>query len=127
MVAWLIAEAGVSLGFMLGDYVYHRLHDRPDIKTGDARLLDIPHIEDGSPFGMIYGRCRVRRPVLVWNSAPQYNAPYYEMDQFYVLGLVMNDGNSQCTLHAMYVGDRKYESTDWTDSGPMTGVMSCGS
>lgn len=51
--------------FLLGTYAYHRwIEDKPPpAKPEDIRL---PRTDEGAPIPLIYGRCRVRAPVMAF-------------------------------------------------------------
>lgn len=119
MVAWIAVEVGVSLGFMIGDYIYHRITDEAPTPK-EVKQFQTPTVEEGAPIPMIYGRCRVRTPILAWhgrarsdvgdiaNGSP--DVPYiYLMDQFYVLGYAMNGGNATSDVHMMWAGDARFK------------------
>lgn len=123
MVSWVAVQAGVGAALLIGDYIYHRLTDKQD-KPTPVREMKLPHAEDGAPIAMIYGRCRVRTPILAWHGIPRSAVGsvgngsqdvdrIYLMDMFLVLGLAMNDGNGDSDVHGMWAGDVQF---DWLDT-----------
>jgi len=92
-------EIAVGL-FILGTYVYHRwIEDHPT--TPRPFGFSAPRVEQGTPLPIIYGRCRVRSPVVVWSgnyfvpgdSYTPWGAPgpraidHYSVDLIMVLGI----------------------------------------
>lgn len=104
--------AGVALAFMAGDFVYHKWLERKESKEGDPSEMQLPRVDDGAPIPLIYGRCRVRAPILAWVSAPvaDLDEAYpggllWRMDMFFVLGIGFDDGAGTNRIHGMWVGE----------------------
>lgn len=107
MVAWMAIAGGVGGAVMLADFVYHRfIEDKPVKKTPGVEV-QIPHAEAGVPIGMIFGKCRVRRPILVWHSTPRYSAPSFDINMMFVLGIPMDDGAGTNSVHRFWSGDHE--------------------
>jgi hypothetical protein len=73
---------------LLSAYVYHRwIKDHP--KPPPFQGLLVPRSDEGAPIPIIYGRCRVRAPVLIWSGNTKLTAtdPHYEVDMAFVLGM----------------------------------------
>lgn len=95
---------------ILGSYVYHRwIEDHP--KPPPFQGLAVPRTDEGAPIPIIYGRCRVRAPVLAWTGNTTFTAvdPHYETDLCFVLGIpfygtdVVNRGS--VLLRNVWAGD----------------------
>ncbi len=78
-------------GFLVGSYVYHRwFAPQPPVPKPSDRI-EIPRVDEGASIPLIYGKCRVRQPILAWASTPAAtgSAPVwdYSMDMFMLLGI----------------------------------------
>lgn len=60
----LLAIEGVLL---LGSWAYHRWGPQPEGPAPQDEI-QIPLTADGTPYPLIYGRCRVREPILAWSG-----------------------------------------------------------
>jgi hypothetical protein len=97
----------VAVGaFMLGEFIYHRWveGDPPPPKPGK---LTLPQTDEGSPIPLIYGRCRVRAPVLAWagNWFPERTGIvfHYFLNMLWVVGAPFFGGLA--TLQGIYVNN----------------------
>lgn len=110
---WLeIAAAAV----LLGDYLYHRLLDweAKDTKPGPLQEMKIPRTDEGAPIPLIYGRCRVRAPILAWHSPVRFYpanpdngvAQIYAMDMFMILGIGFGNDYGKHKIYKMWAGDQ---------------------
>ncbi len=87
----------IEIGFLVGSFVYHRLNETGPIKTSD-RLT--PRLADGESIPLIYGRCRVRSPLISWygnaSAVQRIDQPdgvfFFEIDMTLVLGIPFRDG-----------------------------------
>src|ERR1044071_992098 len=73
---------------LLGAYVYHRwIEDHP--KPPPFQGLSVPRSDEGAPMPIIYGKYRVRSPVLIWsgNSTITASDPHYEVDIAFIVGI----------------------------------------
>lgn len=104
-------------GLMVADYVYHRwFDDRP--KPQPAKEIQLPRADAGAPYAMLFGRCRVKTPVIAWTDKPLFEALpesgsptyHYFLSMLLVLGIPFEDGAQQ--LLAMYAGDQKLADTN---------------
>ncbi len=98
----------IEAGALVGLYIYHRLTDPgPSKPRGEG--LKLPRIDDGAPYPLIYGRCRVRSPILVWvgssgnNADVTYGNVVYFTRAMYVAGIGFQDGTN--TLIGMFAAD----------------------
>ena len=110
------------VGFMVGEYVYHRWMDPSDSPPSNAeKNFKIPRVDGGAPHSLLYGRCRVQQPVLAWIDTPKSmagssitglvpsgaNAQWaYGLDMFYVLGIPFEGSGSASRVYNMWAGDR---------------------
>jgi hypothetical protein len=102
--------------FAGASYIYHRLTDKPPIKI-PPQEVSIPRVDDAAPIPIIYGRCRVRAPILVWHDEPERDTgdglngwpdgvDFYRMNMFFALGFGF--AGSTGTLRAMWQGEKKF-------------------
>lgn len=117
----MILEA-VTIGILVGQYIYHRWEDSNKPKSNAKVRADIPRSEEGAAIPYIFGRVRVRSPVIAWAGNAASNTfdfgedgerRLYRMDMFLVLGIPFTDGTN--SMHNMWAEDKKF---DWTDSSP---------
>jgi hypothetical protein len=102
----------IAYGLILGgQYIYHRwFEDRP--KAVPAKEIQLPRTDEGATISLIYGRCRVRAPILAWAgnvgaqdigaAAPQL---LYFWEALYILGIGFENGNGINRIHKMYAGE----------------------
>lgn len=90
---------------ILSTWIYHRYHQDPG-----PRVLPVatPTVSQSATVPLVYGRCRVRAPVLAWSgsqrSIPRPNGRRaYFVDMLYVVGIPFNGGGAR--LRAIYAGD----------------------
>lgn len=111
-----------ATSFLVGQFIYHRwIEDKP-VKRTPPREIQIPRVDPGATMPLIYGRCRVRAPILAWigsvrapvgdigNGSPDA-ANVYQACLFFVLGIPFAAGDSTSGLHGMWAGDTKFEYT----------------
>lgn len=86
MIGFLIAQGAI----ILGTYVYHRwIEEHPPGPR--PRDISLPVVDEGTPIPLIYGRCRVRAPVLAW--AGNFTVPdpptttIYKLEMLFVIGV----------------------------------------
>lgn len=72
----MIAEL-VYAGILLASYGYHRWQEYQAKKDSELDEVEkpfnevsIPRVDEGAPIPLVYGRCRVRSPILAWVSTP---------------------------------------------------------
>lgn len=58
-----------AVGF-IADQVYHRLWPERGRPKGPGQEISIPRTDSGAVIPRVFGRCRVRAPVLAWASDP---------------------------------------------------------
>jgi hypothetical protein len=104
----------IAAGFLIGNYVYHRwIEDQPP-KQNPGEGIKIPTSSEGSAVPLIYGRIRVKAPIMAWWGTAQVHpgsdvgssSPFvYGVDIFFVLGIPFENGNAH--VLAMWAGERK--------------------
>jgi hypothetical protein len=105
------------VGFLAGQYVYHRwIEDKPVKKKAPPRELQLPRIDPGASVPLIYGRYRVRAPILVWHETPYLQTSSYRMNMVFVLGIPFADGAGTSRIHNMWAGDQLLL---WLDGAPL--------
>ncbi len=105
----------VQLAILAGSFIYHRYKEQTqDIGKTNERL-QIGQFEEGSTIPLLYGRCRVRQPVIPWlgnATAEQGITPPYpeglfihEAGMMFVLGIPFADGTT--LLQGIYIGEER--------------------
>jgi hypothetical protein len=95
----------------VGEWAYHRWWaDKPEVKPEDRRF-HIPRVDNGAPVPLIYGRCRVRAPILGYVNTPAFAADgiaigsSYQLKMMFTLGIPFENGTN--VVHGMWIGDQK--------------------
>jgi hypothetical protein len=103
----------VAAGLFVAERIYRELN--PDPKPTAWNEIKIPLAEPGSTIPIVYGRCRVRQPILAWTSVPlaydgaetaglRAGAPFiYGMRMMFVLGIPYRNGINR--IHRVWAGD----------------------
>lgn len=115
--------------YMLGSYIYHRYIEDQPAAPQPSQIL-VPQVGEGTPLPLLYGRCRVRAPVLAWSG--NYLHPgqtftrridsstgvsdHYCLDAFFVLGVPFYGGGAAYIVRG-WAGD-----TDLSISAPPIGT-----
>ncbi len=118
-MAWQVIAAGTY--FVLQPFYHRWVEDwlgwGPE-KPKPAREMSIPRVDEGAPVPLVYGRCRVRAPVIAWTGSSDAflveqgedsNYPddvdtfYYTLDLFFLLGIPFLDGINR--VRKMWVGE----------------------
>lgn len=102
----------ISIGILALDYGLHALFDQ-STPPKPVNEFQLPQVNAGTPYPLIYGRCRLRQPVLEWCDEPiavlntlKGPAVYdYAMSMHLVLGLGFLDGEQH--IYNMWAGDAK--------------------
>lgn len=107
----------IAIGLVvLGNYIYHRLTDHP--YSAPPPQIKVPQVAEGTPIALLYGRCRVRTPVLVWAANFLHpgqtftrafdlttgTADHYSLDTFFILGVPFYGGGTT-VLFQGWAGD----------------------
>lgn len=99
----------VYAGFLVANYIYHRATAKSPERPKPASEVGIPKIDEGSNVPIVYGRCRVRSPVLAWTSEVKsvttafgFN---YRMNMLMILGIPFETPFAR--LWNIWVGDYK--------------------
>lgn len=75
MILELTAIAVIGL-----DYLYHRVFDKKSSPKREPPTLQLPTTEEGAAVPLVFGRVRVRSPVLAWAGSIQFTDVYIEQD-----------------------------------------------
>lgn len=103
MVAWLGALAIEGALFGLS-WAYHRLTDKPkETPVQEREEFAIPITEQGAAIPHVFGRARVRRPILAWSTDPEVFGDGYSMQMLFSFGVGWLDGTQK--LHQVWAGD----------------------
>lgn len=112
-------------GIMVGEYIYHRLTETQPTPP-PAQSLSLPITATGGVVPMLYGRCRVRAPILAWVGVPRTattdgvaTSPVvaYGIQMFFVLGVPFQNGSAR--LWNVWMGDR---ILTFVDALPQAGI-----
>lgn len=107
---------------IVGSYIYHRATEQDPPRPKPARSLDLPRVDEGAVYPLIYGRCRVDSPILayvgtpdaslrsggsssfggLWSTLPA-DTYIYSAAMLWVLGLPFKNGTTR--VHRIYAGD----------------------
>jgi hypothetical protein len=111
----------VAAAILAGTYVYHRwIEDHP----GPPRPADIsvPRVDEGAPIPLVYGRCRVRSPVLAWSGnlhQPPAAGGDYNLNMLFVVGIPFYGGLT--TLGSTVVGPIGFNGVGGMYTGDLLG------
>lgn len=129
----MIFEIAVVLA-TIGTYLYHRYiedHPPPPVPAN----IQLPQVSEGSPVPLIYGRCRVRQPILVWQGNNQIpdggeTRSTYSLDMLFVVGIPFNGGRATFSFGAfgggVYLGDIRVPTLIGTALGPQVFISNLG-
>jgi hypothetical protein len=106
--------------YLLGDFIYHRLKG-DETKSNPLEKPQIPRVDEGATIPLIFGRCRVRAPVLahVRNVQSGFLNPgvpgvpadtiLYGMDMLFVVGVGFEGAGDahKNHLHSIWFGEKK--------------------
>jgi hypothetical protein len=123
----MLIELGVAGTLYALSYVYHRYIEHTPKPPRDAMPpLQAPTTEAGAAIPLVFGRCRVRQPILAWRghiysdtgSGPSTYPVHtqYATDMLFVAGIGMGNGATRGSslsgnkLHNVWWGDRKLEA-----------------
>jgi hypothetical protein len=128
----MIFEIAVGLA-IVGTYIYHRyIEDHPSPPT--PANIQLPQVGEGSPVPLIYGRCRIRQPILVWqgnNLIPDggETRSTYALDMLLVIGIPFNGGRATFSFGGsggIYAGDIRVGTLVGTSPGPQAFISNLG-
>jgi len=106
----------VYAGILVASYLYNEYLRKKPPKPKPASELALPRIDEGANAPLVFGRCRVRSPILAWTSA--FRAPddgtspsgfNYRMDMHLIIGIPFQQTSSK--LHGIWFGDMKLDDT----------------
>lgn len=114
-----------ALAYLVGRYVYNEhIKDKP-AKKRPEREIKIPRVDPGSPIPLVFGRCRVRAPVLAWFGPVNWEDAEisgvvvrreWRMDMFFHLGIGFPhysvNSLADVTVHGMWAGDRRFSNSN---------------
>lgn len=128
----------IELGIVGLVWAYHRWTDEKPGKPRPERELTLPRSDEAAPYPIIYGRCLVKSPVMVWAGTPilrQQNVSgtggtydglisdlyHYDASMLFVIGIPFVNGTNR--IYAVYVNEKQlndYSSTHPTLLQPIT-------
>lgn len=85
-------------------------YNRPP--TAPLRDFILPRVDEGAVLPIVYGRCRVRAPVIIWSG--NYTTPgdtftdAYSGDVLFAVGVPFFGGRADLMLNGMWYGDIKF-------------------
>jgi hypothetical protein len=131
---WLELASGA---YLLLDFAYHRLTD-DEVKKAPGEKPQVPRMDEGATVPLIYGRCRVRTPVLAYAGNMRADpavglylpaeAITYGIDMLLTLGIPFEGSAAahKVGLHAAWAGEQPldwFDHTDGTGDGWVGGVQ----
>jgi hypothetical protein len=99
---------GAAIAFILAESAYHRWTESKRVEKKLPQEASIPRCDEGAPYPLIFGRVRVRAPIIVWTGASTFDFlddGYWRLNMILVVGITMNDGSSTSRLHKVWIGD----------------------
>lgn len=105
----------IEAGILLSDFVYHRyIEDHPTKKT--QQQIQLPLSGEGAPIPLLFGRCRVKTPVLAWASTPNLDTSgtlglpaLYRMSMLFIAGIPFAEQDT--SLIDSFVGETRAGSS----------------
>lgn len=113
----------VLAAISIGNYIYHRWFDEPP-KPKPAPELTLPRVDDGAPYAIYYGTCRIKNVIVAYTTKPisfyhqdgddldrvalgPEDSPIviYFVNMMLVLGIPFLNGEQ--TLYNMWMGDEQ--------------------
>lgn len=98
-MSWGAYAEGGFVGLAV-EWVYHRWFEerQPKVKL-PPQEYSLPRSDEGAPIPLIYGKCRVRQPVLAWFGVPGYGTngfspAVYQLNMLYALGAGFANGTN---------------------------------
>lgn len=122
----VLALAAIEAGLLGLSWAYHRLTDKPkETPVPEREEFAIPITEEGAAIPHLFGRARIRRPILAAHTEPTTDAVNlgsfddgdpvnYNINMFFVLGAGFGDGTQ--TLHQIWHGDLALTSQNSWDT-----------
>lgn len=124
----MLIELGIAGTFWALSQIYHRYIEHKPKEPTDHRhsQVQFPTTDAGAPVPLVFGRCRVRQPLLVWygpiysdtGSGPSTYPDHtkYGVDMLFSAGVGMGAGTTRGNslsgnkLHNVWWGDRKLDA-----------------
>jgi hypothetical protein len=103
MIGFVIFE----LALWTASFVYH-YWPRDAKQPPPGAIGGVPRTDEGAPLPLIYGRCRVRAPVLAWIgnwrvNFSSANSAGYQADMLFVMGVPFYGGGA--ALQQIFAGN----------------------
>lgn len=115
-IPWLTIGAGLYLG---GQYAWTHWINPPPPRQPPQKDLGLPRLDEGANIPLIYGKCRVRSPIIAWIGTPHFfdaadyfdsgditgiaTGDMYACSMYLVLGIPFPGGTQK--LHRMWAGE----------------------
>jgi hypothetical protein len=109
----------LSAGYLILDFAYHRLRG-DETKPNEVKAPTLPRVDEGATIPLIYGRCRLRAPILAhvrgFGATSSTGIPgipagmtLYGLDMLFVLGVPFQGSGSahKNHIHAMWAGEKR--------------------
>lgn len=112
----LLIYAGITTALWLYNHYTQPHTPAPIPRSRDS--LNLPRTEEGSAIPLVYGRCQIKSPVLVWCSdlsskqGPDDRFITYGLTMLFSVGIPMGAGTTQSNqlngplLHNVWMGDK---------------------
>lgn len=104
-------------GIILGTLAYHRWRDVTKPIPSPSDVLNVPRTEPGEFVPIVFGRCRVDKPVIAWAGNKTANVDVYDPalstfefigDVLYLVGIPFLGGVTR--LQGIYIAGRRCEN-----------------
>ncbi len=92
------------------NYLDARYNRGPD-SGPPPRDYTLPRVDEGTVLPLLYGRCRVRAPIVVWSgnyTTPSDPAGKYSGDIMFAVGVPFFNGRADLMINGLWYGDIKY-------------------
>ena len=120
MIGYIMAE----LALWTASFAY-QYWPRDPKQPPPGAISGVPRTDEGAPLPLIYGRCRVRAPVLAWIgnwrvNLASANSAGYQADLLFVVGVPFHGGGA--TLQQIFAGDFALHLVTDTPSATIVGA-----
>lgn len=128
---WLTAGALAYLG---GTYAWRHWVDPPPRRGPPQKDIGLPRTDEGANIPLVYGKCRVRSPIIAWIGTPHFfaAADYFDMgditgiatgdmyacSMFLAIGIPFEGGTQK--IHRMWAGELPLSKDD--NNGLLPGI-----
>jgi hypothetical protein len=118
MNPWIVGGAVLYLG---GSWVWRKYIEPPPPRVPPQGNVALPRTDEGAVIPLLYGKCRVRAPIVAWVGSPHFftaesyfdlgditipaSGDLYAVSMFLVLGMPFEGGTTR--VHKMWAGEMR--------------------